>query len=594
MSAASPPRDQVAQLSELARYFAEQRMYAEAADLYALAVQVAPGDAAARRGLDRMRRAQRRVQGSGRSTLREAVQEEFRRSSIDGAHFVGLANLYAHQRRFADAIECLEVAQTKAPANPAHHKLYGTILYRRREFDAAVRELERALLLDPFDRQVAETLGLAYHEWHRFEDAAGATAHAFLLLPDLDTEVADRLRRRLLTLRRILGWSNRELQRLFRRRQEVLHTAFDRLEWHRERFHEEASLPRGGALFGAPPPREKRGLIELAARLRRLRVWSELSDQQLFRLAGAVQEEFHEPGSLIYTQGSPGRDLYAIEQGEVTVQRPTSYGTFRLRVLPPDELLGEAAFLSRQDRSNDALATRPTHLLRLDNRELEALLVETPELGAQLLWSVWHSLARKLRSGNEQLRTIFAGATTGDTSLGARLHPEAKGERVEVDEREKIEVFREQGLSHHELMTLATFSREKRFAEGEYLFHEGDPGDELYAVVEGRALISKFIPGGGDEALAILSRGEFFGEMALIEGRPRSADARAFGGALTVLALDGKTIRDLFTLDAAASLEFLRLLCRLMARRLAEIEDKVIGWRILDGYRQEQATVGSR
>jgi CRP/FNR family cyclic AMP-dependent transcriptional regulator len=138
-------------------------------------------------------------------------------------------------------------------------------------------------------------------------------------------------------------------------------------------------------------------------------------------------------------------------------------------------------------------------------------------------------------------------------------------------------------------MTLATFSREKRFASGASLFQEGDKGTEMYVILEGRAMISKFIPGGGEEALAILDRGDFFGEMALIDGEPRSADARAYNGPLTVLALDQATVKEVLAMDPHAALEFLQLLCRLVANRLREIDEKVLGWRIMSGERNDES-----
>lgn len=581
-------KDRALQLNELGRYFADRSMFAEAAELFALALHVDPADAEARRSLEGARGALRRARGRNGATLREAVRDELGRDSIDAAHYLGLAQLYFQKRRFSSALECLETAQAKNPEMPGPHKLHGAILFRRKDFEGAAQELAKALRLDPFDREVAEMLGLAEHERRRFAQAADATAYAFLLLPDLESEPANRLRRRLLTLKRILGWNGQELQDAFRRQRERLETAFDRLAWRRGHLLAEEHLPRG-VFFGAPPPRLRRGLIDLAGRLRRLALFSELTDEQLFDLAGSVQEELHEDGSLIYTQGSPGRDLYLVEQGEVVIQRATSYGTFQLRGIPAGELLGEVGYLTGADRPNDAVATGPALLLRLDGGELDRLLGQTPELAARLLWSLWHSLAGKLRASNEALRRIFADEPAVESPPTSWPAPVLPGERVEVDAQEKIQFFKEQGLSHRELMTLATFSRERRFAAGEYLFHEGDPGEELYAVVEGRALISKYIPGGGDEALAILGRGEFFGEMALIDGRPRSADARAHEGPLTVLALDGKTVRDLLSLDPAASLEFLELLCRLMTRRLAEIDDKVVSWQILDLYRQQEA-----
>jgi CRP-like cAMP-binding protein len=162
---------------------------------------------------------------------------------------------------------------------------------------------------------------------------------------------------------------------------------------------------------------------------------------------------------------------------------------------------------------------------------------------------------------------------------------------IEIPSEDKLQMLREQGLSGKELTTLANFSRELRFESGSPLFEEGDEGHEMYVVLEGKVLISKFIPGAGEEALAILERGDFFGEMSLIDGEPRSADARAHAGPVTVLALDQGTIQEMLALDPEASLEFLKLLCRLIAKRLREIDEKVTTWRIFAGVRDENVPV---
>ncbi len=581
--------DKVQQLLELGSSFADHGQWREAAEMLVLALRLKPDCADAREQLARVRRAQRQGQLPAEgATLREAAGEEFRRRALDGSHFLGLARLYEQKGEIRQAIECLEIAKAKAPSNPAPHKLHGKLLLQRGNAQAAARELARAAHLDPFDRETEETLGLAEHQQRRFAPAAAATARAFLLVGDLQSVDAVRLRRRLMTLRRILGWGNQETSRLFDQAREHLQTARDRLEWRRERFPEEEGLPHGGAWFGATPAHARPGLIALAARLRRLTALASLADGELFRLTAAVQEEMHAAGSLVFAQRGDGRDLYLVEEGMIRLERTSGYGTFPLSTVAPGELAGEASSLLRQPRGTDAVALRPSRLLRIDSATLERLSRESPELSQQLLWCLWHSLAGKLRAANEQLREIFAASAMPHDALAARLQPATAGERVHLASQDKVRLFREQGLSQRELATLATFSREKRFAAGSYLFREGDPGDELYAVVEGRVLISKYIPGGGDEALAILRRGEFFGEMALIDGQPRSADARAEGGAATVLALDQATLRDLLALDPAASADFLRLLCRLLARRLTEAEEKVLGWRMLGGGATEQ------
>ena len=65
------------------------------------------------------------------------------------------------------------------------------------------------------------------------------------------------------------------------------------------------------------------------------------------------------------------------------------------------------------------------------------------------------------------------------------------------------------------------------FDSGDVIFSEGEPGDCLYLVIEGSIRISKTGRGGKQETLGFIAPGNFFGEMALIDGQPRSAQAAA-------------------------------------------------------------------
>jgi CRP/FNR family cyclic AMP-dependent transcriptional regulator len=589
----SPSTSQeVRELTDLARRFSETGRYEEAADLLLLALRVEPKNLSVKLALAEIRKLQQQYKGTSSRSLRDILREGFRRNAIDAAHFLGLAHLYAEKGENARAIECIEVSKAKDLANPANHKLHGKLLFRRRDFDGAAEEFGRALRYNPFDRETAESLGRAEYERKKFEAALGATVHAFLLLNDGDEEGVRRLRRRIQTLKQILGWGNRELSRVFKERQELVHTAFDRLEWHRERFLEQGGLPGAHIPITAPPPkrRDVGGQLELASRLRRIKPLAHFSDEQIFRLTQVVREEVHDVGSLIFGHRTEGRDLYMLERGEITVQRTTSYGTFALGVVEPGDFFGEAGFITGQERSSDALAAAASQVFRLDSQMLDNLIETTPEMGVQVYWTLWHSLARKLRATNNQLKSFFSSESMPENFLRLRKQSAGVAASVRVEASDKIRLFREQGISRRELITLATFSHEKRFTAGASLFQEGDEGTEMYIILEGRVMISKYIPGAGEEALAILERGDFFGEMSLIDGEPRSADARAHGGPLTVLALDQATVREVLAMDPHAAVEFLQLLCRLAANRLREIDEKVIGWRIMSGERNESVS----
>jgi CRP/FNR family transcriptional regulator, cyclic AMP receptor protein len=81
--------------------------------------------------------------------------------------------------------------------------------------------------------------------------------------------------------------------------------------------------------------------------------------------------------------------------------------------------------------------------------------------------------------------------------------------------------------SEAELLELSARLRRRRFRRGEVIFHQGDPGDSLHIV--GGGAVKIVLPSAeGDEAIiATLRPGDFFGELALLDGAPRSATAAA-------------------------------------------------------------------
>jgi CRP-like cAMP-binding protein len=65
------------------------------------------------------------------------------------------------------------------------------------------------------------------------------------------------------------------------------------------------------------------------------------------------------------------------------------------------------------------------------------------------------------------------------------------------------------------------------YATGEYIFHQDDPGIALYIIVEGEVVISETHTDGENYDLALLTKGDFFGEIALLDEGARSASAIA-------------------------------------------------------------------
>jgi CRP/FNR family cyclic AMP-dependent transcriptional regulator len=83
------------------------------------------------------------------------------------------------------------------------------------------------------------------------------------------------------------------------------------------------------------------------------------------------------------------------------------------------------------------------------------------------------------------------------------------------------------GLPDEELRRLAVLLRMREYARGEVIFLEGDEGPGLCLVAEGQVRIQLTDPDGREMVLNVYGPGEIFGELALLDGEPRSADAIA-------------------------------------------------------------------
>jgi len=82
-------------------------------------------------------------------------------------------------------------------------------------------------------------------------------------------------------------------------------------------------------------------------------------------------------------------------------------------------------------------------------------------------------------------------------------------------------------LPEEEIQALASVAKRRTFRSGEVIFHRDDPGQVLYMIKDGKVKICIISPDGQEVSLAVLGKGEYFGEFALLDGLPRSADAVA-------------------------------------------------------------------
>jgi CRP/FNR family cyclic AMP-dependent transcriptional regulator len=144
-----------------------------------------------------------------------------------------------------------------------------------------------------------------------------------------------------------------------------------------------------------------------------------------------------------------------------------------------------------------------------------------------------------------------------------------------IDLVQKIPLF--DNLTSAELCRIEKIIKRERHAKDTVLFFEGDPGNRCYVIIKGEVRISKFIPNIGEEALAVLKPGDYFGEMALIDNFPRSAHAIA-NTDIEVLAIDKADLDNVLITDRDLGYKLLWSFTRTLSKRLRETNEKMAGF----------------
>ena len=143
---------------------------------------------------------------------------------------------------------------------------------------------------------------------------------------------------------------------------------------------------------------------------------------------------------------------------------------------------------------------------------------------------------------------------------------------VSVADLKKVALF--ENLVPGHLKLVADLASVMDLSPGEVVFKDGDAADRFYFVIAGKVRISKQIPGMGEEALAILNAGDYFGEMALIDDRTRSADAIA-NTTSTLGVIEIAAFEELLFMNKDLAYDLLWTFVRTLSGRLRESNEKM-------------------
>lgn len=144
----------------------------------------------------------------------------------------------------------------------------------------------------------------------------------------------------------------------------------------------------------------------------------------------------------------------------------------------------------------------------------------------------------------------------------------------------KVALF--ESLLPEHLKLVGGIVEEKTFPPSTVIFKDGDVADRFFFIVSGKVRISKHIPGIGEEALAILEPGDYFGEMALIDESPRSADAIT-NTTVVVGSIAKSTFEDLLFMNKDLAYDMLWTFVRTLSSRLRDANEKMRAFLVMAG-----------
>ena len=127
-------------------------------------------------------------------------------------------------------------------------------------------------------------------------------------------------------------------------------------------------------------------------------------------------------------------------------------------------------------------------------------------------------------------------------------------------------------LADSELDMILAQATVARHAEGAQIFAKGDPGNSMMAVLKGRVLISAPSPDGRQVVLTAMREGDVFGEIALLDGKERTADVTAVTDC-ELLVVPRRSLLALIERRPELAIDLLVVLCERLRRTNEQVED---------------------
>jgi CRP-like cAMP-binding protein len=158
-----------------------------------------------------------------------------------------------------------------------------------------------------------------------------------------------------------------------------------------------------------------------------------MADDQLFQRFG---KEFP-AGTVLFREGEPGREMYVVQHGRVTVSKKVGQVEKILSSFGPGEFLGEMSILNNKPRSATATCAEHSKLLVIDAKTFEAMIRSNAEIAIRMI----KKLAARLQESNEQIENLLLADATARVAhflanAAERGVRTAAGQKIEIAPKE--------------------------------------------------------------------------------------------------------------------------------------------------------------
>ncbi|MFC1849947.1 cyclic nucleotide-binding domain-containing protein [candidate division CSSED10-310 bacterium] len=566
---------------KLADKFASQKMYDEALEIYERAITTYPNDLFLKISYSKLLEDKSKFERDFWRKNEDKIQKLRKYDDTLCNHYIGLGDLYVKQQKISKAIEAFEFAKYRNPFSFIPYLRLSEIYYSQNSYDIALEELIQARAFNKFEEKIYLLLGKIYLKQKNFSEALKNFVDASILSGKHFKETPYQREIKIAFEKANLG-EEQTINHYVHARNAVFTKLMDII--NRQKGKDIENIGANHIREIIDRFREKQieeELIKTVERLRKCILVQELSESELYRVGMICHPMEMAAGERIFQEHEPGGRLLLIDTGAIKISRTLGVGERSLAEFQAGSYFGEMDFLDNLSRSSDAYTLKKSRLFYIERDDLIDLFEKHKKIAVKMLIVFWKTLALRIRDSNEMLKSFFE-AKDGESEIKREeiIH---RDRSIEVDLKKKIDILREKGLSEKDLKVLASLTKEELYHQDELLFSEGDEGNTLYFILEGKVRVTKNIPGVGEEALAILDQGDFFGEMSLIDNSKRSADVRSHQGPVTVLTISKQMLGHILYSDISMAYQFLGILCRLLSRRLRTINDMICKWHVMSG-----------